>query len=579
MRRLARADTGAMVPLMPFRALRAAILGAAVALVAAAPAAAETIDVTPGTNKLGAAVAAADPGDELVLAPGGYAEAPVTVTDADITIRGAARGVVIAGTAAGDVIRFAAKGTLARATVLNLAGGGAAVAATDSLTLDEVIAVGGQGPGLAVTSPGAGGGDPVNAVSASDSIFGAPADRFAVTVTSGANSVVPPTQADDVQLTFDHVTIGGPDGMKGVSLDSSASQGSGCPLACAATGDIALTLRDSILDGASTTTERTGDGVASASNDAAITFAGANLADPLDGADGGPPDANAAELFRDHGGFDLRLRRTATAAIGAAEAGTGLDAYGDPRDADPDLGGDEYVNVAPAVTVRAATTESAPGEKVTYTADGRDADALAGDRLEYFWAFSDGRQAVTDVPRLDHTWATEGDKTVKVLVKDAVGGVSPIAELKVLVSPVKDTAAPEVEILQPERGQKLDLRGTKPKTPGKRRRPAQLVILGGVKDATGIKQVDVSLRLVKRGGRRVPGGGRCLFLKGAKGFRRTDCDRPVWLKASRTKNVWRLRTRQGWRVPRGTYVVRARGLDIVGNQGRATRPVRFVVAR
>jgi PKD repeat protein len=324
---------------------------------------------------------------------------------------------------------------------------------------------------------------------------------------------------------------------------------------------------------------------ASAANDAAIEFTGANLADAVAGtADEDPPDADGAALFWNPGALQFLLRRTASDAIdkGASE-GTGTDIYGEPRKAGAatDLGADEYVNARPVVAVKGSKAEPAPGEKVTYTANATDPDAAGGGGIvEYFWVFSDGRQAVTTGPSLDHTWSTEGDKTVKVAVKDNVGAISEVATLKVLVSPVKDTAPPEVTILQPKGGQKLDLRGTKPKTPGKKRTPAQLTVLGGVTDATGIKQVDVSVRLVKRKKGKNPGAGRCTYLKGLKGLRTTDCDEPVWVKAARNRNVWRLRTTKGWRVPKGTYEVRARGTDIVGNVSGGDAPVvRFTVKR
>jgi hypothetical protein len=65
------------------------------------------------------------------------------------------------------------------------------------------------------------------------------------------------------------------------------------------------------------------------------------------------------------------------------------------------------------------------------------------------------------------------------------------------------------------------------------------------------------------------GGGRCRYLQASGGLGpRTSCRRPTYVAAAGTAR-WSLHVARP--LPRGTYVVRSRAIDAVGNVERKTR--------
>jgi hypothetical protein len=588
-----------MVLAMPSRASRAALLGSLLSLLVAAPALGATIPVaadgvdsqcTRGASQpcktIVKAESIAEAGDTILVGAGSFIEpAPVVVSVADVTIQGAGQGTVITTNPAesgGPTLTFQQAGKLADALVLKAAGTGAAVAAQSSLDVDRVnlINIVAGAPALSVVSPSSGAGG-TNAITIDSAIISAAKDQYGIAVTSPAGL---PSTADDVTLALRHVTIAGPDSAKGISLDASTANGFGCPGLCVPgfpadpAANMTATLTDSIVDGQSTTAQNAG-GPGVAPNSAKIVFSGKNLADAVTGTTEGTATgpADAATLFWNASKYIFLLRSTASAAVdqGSAAPAAGesaTDLYGEPRKngAATDLGADEYHNLKPVALLKSDKNNPAPGETVTFESASKDPEeGFGGGIVKYYWDFGDGQFAQTTVPKVTHTYAAEGERTARLAVEDAQGAFSDPSNLKFVVSPIPDRAAPVVEILQPKSAQTLRLRGKKPKTKGKKRTPAQLVVLGGVTDPSGIKQVDVALRLVKRKTGKGAGSGRCEFYNGKRSFTKAACDKPVWLKASRTKNVWRFRTVKRWRVPPGTYELRARGLDMVGNLGSA----------
>lgn len=599
---------------MPSRAPRAVLLGCLLSVAVAAPASAATVNVSPDgadsscardgspCRTLTRAVSLAEDGDTIRLAKGGYVEPPVVVDKADITIGGAGPGTVIAAAdGSGDTISFTSgAGTMHDLVVAQGQGAHSALSAASRLTLDRVTVVSGvagapaalemRGPGdldrvtvlhtagtaLSVVSPATGDGQP-NAVTADSSIFASPSGSHGIAVTSPASgNPVTPSTADDVTLALRHATVSGPEGSKGILLDASDANGCTPPNPACLLGpavpraNMTATLTDSIVDGESVAVAN-GPDDAGADNTARIVFTGKNLADAVTGSSEGAPSGsvNAAALFYNAANYVLVLRADAAAAIdqGGANPGDGepdTDVFGDPRKsgAATDLGADEFVNLAPTASFGVSEERPAPGEEVTFTSTSKDPETgFGGGIVTYYWDFGDGTPVrETTEPVVKHTYATEGDKKVRLAVVDNFGAGGGPAVRDVLVEKPADTAAPAVEILQPKQRQKLRLRRK-----GGKRRALHLTVLGGVTDATGIKQVDVALRLVKRRGGKRLRGGTCEFYGGRRRFSRTDCDDPVWLKASRTRNVWRFRTHKRLRLPKGLYELRVRGTDMLGN--------------
>ena len=570
-----------MVSPMPSRAHRAALLGTLLSLAFAAPALGANIPVAPdgvdsqctrgGTQPcktLTRAASLAEPDDTITLAAGGFVEpANVTIEDAGVKVTGAGPGTVVASADTGDTstITFAVPGAIADLLVVKGTGAGGALEAQDSLDIDRVWALNTAGPALRVVSPGAGDGNE-NAVTADSSYFSPKSGSFGIEAVSEANELL--STADAISLALRHVTVAGPSGSKGISLDSSASAGTCLPTPplCLTSeepgGSIAATVTDSIVAGDNATTPRT-DTVA---NTATLTFTGANLT------------GDVGNIFWNRDGYALLLRQDAGSAIdkGSASPAAGepaLDYFGDERKigAATDLGADEWRNLVPAAAFTVDPEQGTVGQKMTFTATSADPDAAGGGGIaNYYWDFGDGQFAKTQTPTVEHTYDKEGDKFVRLAVEDNLGAISEPASVKIVVHPVPDLAAPAVEILQPKDGQVLKLRGKKRKGK-KRRKPLQLTVLGSVADATGIKQVDVALRLVKRKKGGSPSGGRCEYYGGKRRFSAVDCDEPVWLKVSRTANAWRFRSRKRYRLPPGTYQLRARGTDIVGNVSTAAQ--------
>ena len=580
-----------MVIAMPSRAPRAALLGTVLSLLLATPALGATFNVAPDgadgscspcRTLTGALAHAAEnsEADTINMAPGSYTEPGPVEVDDEVTINGAgiaATVVAIAPNTDGATITFTEPGAINGILVLKAGGTGAALATEASLDIDRVWTLNTSGAGLSVVSPSTG-ADGTNVVNADSSMFSAAKDHYGISVTSPPGLLPLSTSPDDVDLRLRHVTVAGPDGALGISLDASQTNYVGD-----AKGNMAATVENSIVDGNSQTKSRAAS-VGVSANTATIAFTAENLADPVDGDAGGPPDADAATLFWSPKDYVFLLRQTATAAIdkGTTDAGAGEpanDVYGDPRKsgAATDLGADEWVNLVPAAEFSANPEQGTVGQKVTFTATSKDPEAgFGGGITQYYWDFGDGEFAKTTTPVVEHTYTKEGDKFVRLAVEDNTGAISEPKSLKFVVHPVKDAAAPAVHILQPKAGQRLRLRGKRPR-PGARRRPLQLTVLGGVTDATGIKQVDVALRLVERRRGARPRGGMCEFYNGSRRFRKRDCDEPVWLKVSRTNNVWRFRSRKGYRLPPGRYQLRARGTDIVGNVSSASEIAQTLV--
>ena len=91
------------------------------------------------------------------------------------------------------------------------------------------------------------------------------------------------------------------------------------------------------------------------------------------------------------------------------------------------------------------------------------------------------------------------------------------------------------------------------------------LVAGTARDDRGVARVEVALS-------RSIGRGRCLWLRRNSRLARGPCGRPVYLTA-RLVNGLRFTLRLGRLLPRGSYTVRSRAVDLSGQADRTAAGV------
>lgn len=372
------------------------LAGATMAALAAAPAAhAATLSVDAAApagcggadtqcRTLAEAAAAASAGDTITIAPGTYQES-VVFDDPGLTVRGA-QGVAITGdpqAAAGTAtVAFTgageARSVLERVLVLNLAAPAAAAVAstgTAGLVVQDALVASATGAGLRVTGsqrnllqrsvvrsarPDGAAVEVVSdaagdkaLVADSTILMGGP-DGAGLRATSLAG--VPFSAAGDIAVVARHVTVAGSAG--GIVVDSSAANGNPGLLGLLAdpAGNIAATVTDSIVLGASGATSNPG-GATSAPNTATLDMTRTET------------QAAPETLFADAAGRNYHLKPGAPVIDQGAttEGESPADVDGQPRvhGAASDLGADElHPSATPAPGTGTGTDALASGDVV-----------------------------------------------------------------------------------------------------------------------------------------------------------------------------------------------------------------------
>jgi PKD repeat protein len=188
-----------------------------------------------------------------------------------------------------------------------------------------------------------------------------------------------------------------------------------------ATTDTTVTVQDSILRGF-------GDGLDCSAATGGVTFvydnvhlaAGEHCTLGSIGTSG-VTDQNPKFVDSAHGDYRLRFdspdidvgEGTCSAFCPVSD----LDGLTRPIHGVRDLGAYEYGRRAPVVSASADRATAAPGDLISYTATGSDADH--GDTLTYAWSFDDGASATGASPT--HAFASEGTHTATVTVTDPIG--------------------------------------------------------------------------------------------------------------------------------------------------------------
>lgn len=402
------------------------------------------------------------------------------------------------------------------------------------------------------------------------------------TDSAGLRVVTTGDDAGDVVVVGRHLTIA--KGQRGIVISSAAAQGPGAvPLIREANpaGNITATFVGTIAHGASATrpvneaTAHPGGGVAptnTAANSAALTFSHSDA--PAGTASGGAKvemggaqNTDDALLFAPNA---VKLRADSEALDRGGPLGdeSGTDVDREPRlnGAATDIGADEFHNKAPSALFGATATAIKESQAVGFISGSTDPEQNAGGGIvEYQWTFGDGRTETTTVGGVAHTYEKIGTYDVTLRVKDRQGALSEPSKVQTIS--VADGTAPVLSLAVPTDGQTIRLHRKKGKV-------LPLTIFGSWTDPSGIAQVEVALRVVKRDKvakkkkkkrARRSAAATCEFYSGRL-LARKRCDRPIWIKAVTTANGFALQTRKGLKLPKGRYELRLRATDTAGNR-------------
>jgi hypothetical protein len=542
-------------------------------------------DLACGT--LADAATAAATGDVFQVAPGEYASA--TFAPAGVTVVGTGPGVNVRGAL---VFNGGAgpQSVLQRVTVVRTTGPGAAITGNgaNGLAVRDVLAISTAGPGVLFTESGA------NTLQRS-SVFTTVPSAHAVrlnSISSGAKALTIDStivaggaagvgvvtgdgslgsQAGNATLTARHLTAAS--SAEGIVLDASGAKG-----LVSGVGSIAASVTDSIVLNGRRWAFYTGLPVTGAgANTAAFTAVTRTR-------EAGSPES----LFVNPSLFNFHLRATSPAidAAGFTAGESTTDVDGDARPGPvTDQGADEFVNHAPVARLTASPSTVRAGGTVSFSAAGS-VDPDNGPITGYAWSFGDGGTATTTTPTVTHRYTREGRHTAVVVVVDSFRAVSaPSAPVTVNVT---DGTPPLVRIDRPRANQALRLTRrvrTTVRRRGVRRRVTvtrrnRISFAGRASDASGMRRVTLSLRLVARARRRASSSqaARCTFLDPRRGFVRRRCSSPLEITARLRRSSWTYTVPSRRRLPAGSYRLTATGTDRAGITGNVF-PVRTVSFR
>jgi hypothetical protein len=588
------------------RALVAAGIAVAALAAPAAAAQARTFTVAAGggacggsdtsCESLNAAAGAAVSGDTVQVSPGTYSEAP-TFPAAGVTITGstAAPGVIVTGTitfsgtpsvleklivapssAGSPAVGVSGSAGVAVRDAFLLSSGGAGMAissgAGNEITRSTVVSGAADGAAVDVQASGA----PTGLV-LSSSILSGGASGSGLSVRTGVGTLLPGSAAD-ASIIARHVTIAG--SANAIALDSSAAAG----LLTSPAGNIAATVTDSIVLGA--TPQRTNAGLAPLlpGNTVSLAFTRTDRSTPAD------------QLFVNAARRNLHLRSDAPAIdkgqITPGDSATDVD--GQPREAGAasDLGADEFGNVPPTADFAVKTPTPRSTQPVSFDASASsDREAgFGGGIAQYQWIFGDGSTESTTTPTVSHTYKREGAVVVQLIVVDRQGASSAPAmvPLKLL-----DGSPPTVVITKPRSNQTIRLITTATRTvkrDGARRevrtrKRTRIGFAGTARDPSRVAAVFLTLQRLSTTKRTTSAKSsaakakRCAWLDPKRGLVTSACDKPVLIRVAVRSGKWAYNIPTKIRLGAGSYRVSAYGSDGAGAFGNSapkrSRVVRF----
>ncbi len=584
------------------------IAGAVVAVLAAAPAAAQaaTYTVKAGDGPCGApadlacgsladAAAAASANDIFNVSPGTYGSA--TFSDGGLTIAGAPHFTVE------GALTFSGSGAdpsrLRAAIISQPTGSGPAVSVTGAggLEISDSAILGQNGDGVQfhegatnkiVRSVIATGGAATAAVRVLSADLSSSSKALTMesslltggvaglSVNTGEGGVA--SAAGSVAVTLRHVTAAG--STNGLRLDASKA----APLVGGPAGNITAEVVDSIIQNG--TAKNSYAGVLGALPILPAIAAPNSVTDSYTRSLTGAFDPNAVFMRPASRNFRLRPGSPAINAGGFTAGESATDIDGQDRSAAPtDLGFDEFVNEPPKAVIEVKTSPQRTGRPVLFDGSkSSDREAGAGGGIvKYHWEFGDGTAADTTTPTTTHTYTREGDGTATLTVTDAQGAVSAAAS-----TPIKliDGVPPAVVITKPTTNQRIRLTrritrtrtvtvdGVKVKRRTTTTRRTKITFAGTAKDKSGVKGVAFTIERLSRTPTRTRSATtttakRCTWIDPKRGAIVRSCTKPILILAKLTGGNWTYSLKSTLKLAPGLYRVIAAGQDNAGASGNS----------
>jgi hypothetical protein len=253
----------------------------------------------------------------------------------------------------------------------------------------------------------------------------------------------------------------------------------------------------------------------------------------------------------------------------AGESVTDID--GDGRKSGPatDFGADEYVNHAPVASATASLTKAKQGQTVIF--DGSksgDPDGSSG-VVKYRWFFGDGATAETTTPTTTHAYAVLGVFNPTLTVVDGDGLASAPAKIPTIT--VGDGAPPMLVISKPSKNGAYAITvsakvGRKIKRVLDKDLVKRVTFAGKAMDASGIKQVRLSIRRLAIGTAKLPKAPKtCVYLSSSKSsFKTASCKKPVFFTVPNKTGEFSYHLKSTLRPKPGRYELAVQATDGAG---------------
>ena len=178
-----------------------------------------------------------------------------------------------------------------------------------------------------------------------------------------------------------------------------------------------------------------------------------------------------------------------------------------------------------------------------------DASASTGSITAYIFHFGDGVVEQSYQPLSLHGYRTPGTFHATVVVIDAGGHQSTSASVRIHV---RDGIPPVVRIDVPRPNQRMRLGSS------------GLRLSGKVSDNVGVARVQLAIQLVSSR-QHFQTHGACIWYDAHRFLLLSACAAPYFFNAQTRHGRWTFRIDPAATIPRGTYVVRVRGIDRAGN--------------
>lgn len=398
------------------------------------------------------------------------------------------------------------------------------------------------------------------------------------------------SDAGDIDIDLIHATVAG--AQRAMVLHADAN-GPGFLTTPESRGSIDASVDRSIFHGGVLITNYDGD-LARTANTARLNVGRSNVSPDLKPSNESGSEVivsqtsthPAAALFVDQASRNYALRADAPVidVAGPVLAGeSDRDVNGEPRlvGNGTDLGADEFLNRPPLAKIKTGAAEGRQNAVLGFDAsESVDPEGAHGGGIaEYRWDFGDGATAVTTTPVAEHAYANIAGYDVRVTVVDNFGVISaPSDPLRVNVI---DGFGPRISIAQPRAGIRLNrYRTTKQRrrVKGKvkvfkRRKPILRKFTGTATDESGVKFVEVSMKLVTQASSRArkSQSPTCRYLHPKRHtIVGQPCSKPLFFPVRFREGIWAYSTKRATRLRPGLYELSVRATDGAGAQSTTT---------